>query len=79
MLVDRAIDTKCNAPEPPEVENDDASDDAEADSLGAEGEAFGGKDKVINDVGEHEDRKVERWELSSAVSYASSRNRQERT
>ena len=65
MVVDRAIDAPRNAAEPPKVCNDGESDEDKDNGLCALGEAAGGEDEVVDQVGGHEDAKVERRELET--------------
>ena len=65
MIIDRAIDAPRNAAEPPKVCNDGESDEDKDNGLCALGEAAGGEDEVVDQVGGHEDAKVERRELET--------------
>ena len=65
MVVDRAVDTPRDAAEPPKVGDDGESDEDKDDGLCALGEAAGGEDEVVEQVGGHEDGKVERRELAT--------------
>ena len=67
MLVDGAIDTERDALEPPETGENGEDTDAEDDALRADGEPAGGKDEVVEEMGEHEDREVEGWELLQSI------------
>ncbi len=63
MIVDRTVDTPCDAAEPPEVADDGKHDEGKHNGFCALGEAPGREDKVVEHVSCHEDGKVERREL----------------
>lgn len=65
MVVDRAVDAPRDAAEPPKVCDDGESDEDKDDGLCALGEAAGGEDEVVDQVGGHDDAKVERRELET--------------
>jgi len=65
MVVDRAVDAPRDAAEPPKVGDDGESYEDKDDGLCALGEAAGGEDEVVEQVGGHEDAKVERRKLET--------------
>lgn len=63
MVADRAVDAPRGAAEPPKVCDDGESYQDKDDRLCTLGDAAGGEDEVVEQVGGHEDAKVERREL----------------
>jgi hypothetical protein len=63
VIVDGAVNAPRDTAEPPKVCDDCERDEGEEDVLGALREAPSGEDKVVEQVGGHQNGKVERREL----------------
>ena len=63
MVVDRSLDAPRDTLEPPEGTDDDEHADSEDDLFCAGSETARGEHEVIEEMREHQDGEVERWEL----------------
>ena len=63
MVFDRAFNPECHALEPPECSRDRERTDPETDSFSPCGEPARGEDKVVQQVAQHKDGKVQSWQL----------------